>query len=143
MNISRIALLSALISAPMFSMENATPKVKIEETTDKSTETTDKSTKSTEDKSTKTTEDKNLLKKLGGFILLPFAFATETTGNVAAFIADKTFLNALIGKITTKNPELIGKVVVLTAAATAALYIAYNAYNAQDVDADEDMIFED
>ena len=123
MNISRIALLSALITAP-YAIASETP-----------IQTTETVTPST-------------LAKLGGFIVAPFVFAGNKSLDTASWIADKTYLEALIAKITTtkhlndtrlNNPKVIGQVIVL-AAATVAAYKAYQAYNAQDFDADEDDV---
>lgn len=81
----------------------------------------------------------------------PFICVMNSADGAAGWIADKSYLNMIIGKITgvsflqntpINNPQLIGKSIV----ALAAVYVAYQAYqqlNQQNVDNDDDMIFVD
>src|SRR5579863_4819165 len=85
------------------------------------------------------------------FVTAPFMYAFNTADWAAGQIADKSYLNLLIGKITNtsllqntpvNNPALIGKSLV----AVAAVYLAYQAYqqmNERNTDNDDDMIFVD
>jgi|SRR5579862_9340772 hypothetical protein len=85
------------------------------------------------------------------FVSAPFIYVMNTADGAAGWIADKSYLNAIIGKITgvsflqntpINNPQLIGKSIV----ALTAMYVAYQAYqqlNQQNVDNDDDMIFVD
>lgn len=128
MNISRIALLSVFFSAPMFAVD------------------TTAATTTAATTSTATTSYSTMAKN---FVAAPFVFALATAPD---FIADKSYLNTLIAKITTisclkdtfvNNPEMIGRAVVLGASAIAA-YKLYTMYNADDaVDTEEDFFSED
>jgi hypothetical protein len=85
------------------------------------------------------------------FVTYPFVCAFNTADWAADWIANKSYLNALIGKITNtsllqntriNNPQLIGKSLV----AVTAMYLAYQAYlqvNEQNSDNDDEIIFID
>lgn len=122
MNMSRIALLSAVFCATsMFASETPVTGA--------------------------VTDQPGMISKVTGFVKTPFVFADSA----ASWIADKSYLTTIIGKITgvsflkdrcVNNPELIGKSLV----ALTAVYVAYKLYqqlNDQNVDNDDDMIFVD
>lgn len=93
-----------------------------------------------------------IISQAAGLVTAPFKFVFNTTDDgLAGWIANKSYLNDIIGKITgvsllkdtcINKPALIGKSLV----ALAAVYVAYKAYqnlNEQNVDNDDDMIFVD
>ena len=121
MNISRIALLSAVFCATsMFSSEAPSAQP-------------------------------SMVSNAINFVTKPFMYVFNTADGVAAWIADKSYLNTIIGKVTgisclkdtsINNPQLIGKSLV----AVTAMYLAYQAYlqmNECNTDNDDDMIFVD
>ena len=112
MNISRIALLTVLFSAPIFSMDAPATQTSFLTTAKNATMTV---------------------------VNAPFVGARD----LADFIADKSYLNTLIGKVTSYNPKVISR--TLLAAATAALlYKAYTMYTAEEAaEANEDFFAED
>jgi hypothetical protein len=120
MNISRVALLSVLFTAP-FAIASEAPVTPVATT--------------------------GFISQATNLVTAPFVFAKDYTLSATDFIAGWTvnpFLNkianisCLQGGKFAANTNNIGRAMVLTAAAYAA-YQAYNAYNAQDVDADEDI----
>lgn len=126
MNISRIALLSIFLTAPMFAMDTTSNNSAV-------------------------AAAEGFLTKTINFVGAPFFFVGNTTLNAADWLAKKSYLNALISQITNinclkntciNNPDLIGQTIVLSAAAYAA-YQAYLAYNEQAIDNDEDIFGDD
>jgi hypothetical protein len=123
MNMSRIALLSAIFCATSMFADEAVIVV----------------------------DQPNMISNAINFVTAPFVYAFDTADGVASWIADKSYLNMLIGKITNtsllqntpvNNPALIGKSLV----AITAMYLAYQAWqqlNEQNSDNDDDMIFVD
>lgn len=117
MNISRVALLSVLFTAPFATASEApvaTP---------------------------------GFISQVTNLAIAPFVFAKDFTFDATDTIAGWTvnpFLNKIAGISCLKdgkfaaNTKNIGRVMVLAAAAVIA-YKAYEAYNTQDVDADEDI----
>ncbi len=92
-----------------------------------------------------------IISQVTGFVTAPFVYVFNTADGAASWIADKSYLNTIIGKITgvsflkgscIDKPALIGKSLVAVAAVYAA-YKAYQALNEQNVDNDDDMIFVD
>jgi hypothetical protein len=92
-----------------------------------------------------------IISKVTGLVTAPFCYAMNTTETTANWIADKSYLNTVIGKITgfsflkdscIDKPALIGKWIVISAAVYAA-YKAYQKLNEQSTDNDDDMIFVD
>ena len=129
MNMSRIALLSAVFCATsMFASE--APVVTVV---------------------TDTTTQPGMISKVTNFVTYPFVAAFNAGNSVAGTIADKLYVNYVIGQITgisflkgsfVDKPELIGKSLVALTAFYAA-YKAYQALNEQNVDNNDDMIFID
>lgn len=125
MNMSRIALLSAVFCATsMFASE--TPV-------------------------TAAATESGIISQVTGIVTAPFVYALNTADNTASWIADASYLNTIIGRITgvsflkdsrVNNPALIGKSLV-TVAALYAAYKMYQKFNDQNVDNDDDMIFVD
>lgn len=127
MNISRIALLSAALFIAPFALASEPSVI-------------------TKDLA-KTT---GFFTKAGNLVVAPFTSVATLAGK----IADKSYLNAAISKITgisyfqntvANKPEsiqTIGKTIVIAAAAVA-LYKAYTMYNAQDIDNDDDIFGDD
>lgn len=116
MNISRVALLSVLFTAP-FAMASEAPVTP------------------------------GFFSQVTNVATAPFVFAKDYTLSTTDFIANWTvnpFLNkianisCLQGGTFAANTNNIGRAIVLAAAFVAA-YKAYEACNAQDVDADEDI----
>jgi hypothetical protein len=129
MNMSRIALLSTVFCATaMFA--NETPVTTV---------------------ASSTTTQPGLISQVTGFVTAPFVYAFNTGDSLASWVAEKSYLNTIIGKITgvsflkdscVDKPALIGKSLVAVGALYAA-YKAYQALNEQNVDNDDDMIFVD
>jgi hypothetical protein len=124
MKISRIALLSAVFCATSMFADDAVANVATQP---------------------------GIISQVTGFVTAPFVYAFDTADGITNWIADKSYLNTIIGKITgvsflkdtrINNPALIGQSLV----AVAAVYAAYKAYqklNEQNADNDDDMIFID
>jgi hypothetical protein len=117
MNISRVALLSVLFTAP-FAIASEAPVA-----------------------------TPGFISQVTNLAIAPFVFAKDYTLSATDFIAGWTvnpFLNKIAnisylqGGSFAANTNNIGRVMVLAAAAVAA-FKAYEAYNTQDVDADEDI----
>jgi hypothetical protein len=126
MNISRIALLSVLFTAP-FAMASEAPVVQVAPVA-----------------------TPGFISQVTNLATAPFVFAKDYTFSATDVIVNwavnPLFLNQLkkisylqggsFQKYVDNN--YLGRVMVLAAAAVAA-YKAYEAYNTQDVDADEDI----
>ncbi len=126
MKISRIALLSAVFCATSMFADETTA-------------------------ATSTLAQPGIISQVTNFVTAPFMYAFNTADGVTSWIADKSYLNCIIGKFTgvsflkdtrINNPALIGQSLVAVAAVYAA-YKAYQAFNEQNVDNDDDMIFVD
>ena len=92
-----------------------------------------------------------IISQVTGFVTAPFMYAFNMGDSIAGTIANKSYLNYVIGQFTgisllkdtcINKPETIGKSLVAVAAVYAA-YKAYKALNEQNVDNDDDMIFVD
>ena len=92
-----------------------------------------------------------IISQVTGFVTAPFEFAFNTGDSFVSWIADKSYLNTVIGKITgisllkdscIDKPATIGKSIVALTAAYVA-YKAYQSFNEQNSDNDDDMIFID
>jgi hypothetical protein len=127
--------------------EDKTPEIKSE---DKAPLATNAPVTTIEDKKDTAGDKKadSYLAKITGLPVAAFGAIIATPN----FIADKTYLNSLISKITgvkylkgsfVDKPELIGQAIVIAAAAYAA-YVAYNMINTEEiVDTDDFFVAED
>jgi hypothetical protein len=132
MNMSRIALLSAVFCATS-AFASETPEAVVSTVVNN------------------TVAQPGMISKVTNFVTYPFVTVFNAGDSLAGTIADKLYLNYVIGQITgvsflkgscVDKPVAIGKSLVAVAAVYAA-YKAYQALNEQNVDNNDDMIFID